>query len=107
VEAVALPRAKPPFKDIRVDAEGRIWLRRHVQAENCPASEGRAGTGGPPVQLCEPATYDVFTSEGSLLATVTLPWYSYLLAARGRSIWLLIIGQYDVNYVARFRVESS
>lgn len=80
------PEAKPPFEagTLRVDAAGRVWVRR-----NGPASPTRQ--------------YDVFGTNGALLATVTFPAGRILVGFGATALYAVELdddGQYTLEKYA-------
>lgn len=100
--------AKPPWRQLYVGAEGRIWVWRYTEAEHHPGHVTRAAERGdwPTIEWLEPRTHDVFDPRGSFLGSVTLPRDSEILFARGEEVWTLERGEYDEPYVVRYRVEG-
>ena len=65
-----IPKTKPAFREIRVDSFGRIWVHRYVEAIEHLLVDDDGDTYS---TWLEPNSYDVFTHNGVLIGTVTLP----------------------------------
>lgn len=104
----SIDTAKPPWRQLYVGADGRIWVFRYTEAEHHPGHITTAAERGgwPTIEWLEPSVYEVFDPRGSLLGSVTLPRDSEILFARGQKVWTLERGQYDEHYVVRYRVEG-
>ncbi len=102
------PSVKPFFRNFLVGEEGALWVRRYVEAtkvesdEEVPESDGRP----PPVTWREAAVYDVFDPEGTFLGTVELPPRTSVSVVRGEVAWGVVRGEFDEQYVARFRLSD-
>ncbi len=80
------PERKPPFEagSLRVDAKGRVWVRRNLAAG-------------------EPRRYDVFGRDGALMATVSFPAGRALVGFGASSLFAVEIdddGQYILERYA-------
>lgn len=113
-----IPAVKPPFWAFRVDGEGRFWVARHGVGTHEPESEAARrsredlaqfrGSAPPPVEWWEPLTIDVLEPQGRFLGSVTLPnRQSVLLDARDRTVWVSERGEFDEQYVVRYRILAS
>ncbi len=102
----AIPRAKPPFSELRSDAEERIWVRRYVTAVSRPGPERAPGDERPRRVWREPTTYDVFERSGRFLGTVTLPWNTRFEDAAGMHVWLTGTGEQGEDFVGRYRLVT-
>lgn len=85
-EGYKWPANKPPFEagSLRVDATGRVWVRRLRAAG-------------------EPVMYDVFGKDGNLAASVTFPARRTLVGFGARSLYAVEVdddGQYTVERYA-------
>jgi hypothetical protein len=105
--AYSIPQTKPPFSELRTDADGRIWVRRYVEAQRRPATPRRAGNESPQHLWREPPTFDVFEPAGRFLGTVTLPWSSFFYDASDRFVWAGLRGDLDEAYVVRYRLDFT
>ena len=99
---------KPAWKDFRLAADGRIWVRRYSTAEHVLGHETRASAVGdlPTVQWVEPLLYDVLDPRGSYVGSVVLPAEAEMLFAQGQFVWTLERGRFDEPYVVRYRVDG-
>ncbi len=103
----SIPRVKPPFSELTSDADGRIWVRRYVQAVFRKGTDRTVNDPRPRRDWKEPPTYDVFRLDGQLLATIVLPWDTRFAEARGAHVWLTGTAATGEHYVARYRIETS
>jgi len=106
-ELPPVPNVKPFFSSILVGEDGRIWVRRHWQAEKgetvqSPAQPGREPP--PPTSWREPVVYDVFEADGSFLGSVRLPPRVSVSVFRGDHVWGVRRGEFDESYVVRLRL---
>jgi hypothetical protein len=104
-----IPATKAPFTSVRVDADGRIWVRVAVAGEVVPVDERpdpRPGQEAGPAPWREPLVYDVFADDGVLLGTLAMPprftWYG----SRGDRVWGITRDELDVQYVTVRRLET-
>jgi hypothetical protein len=83
------PETKPPFYSGRldVDAEDRVWVRRHVDAG-------------------EEATYDVFDRAGEYVATYTLANNKRLIGFGANSVYVVAYDEFDLNYLERYAMPA-
>lgn len=104
-----IPDEKPFIRHLFVDDDGRIWVARYAEAHYRPYSqEERAERGDrPSFEWRQPLVWDVFTPAGRFLGQVTLPFGTSLLAARGTTVWGSQSGDFDEEYVVRFRITGS
>lgn len=101
----SVPEVKPPYKDIRTDMQGRIWVKRYVDA--LYTEENIGPHFGPESNWWEPPVFDVFNPDGSFYATVRLPVNASFREAKDRNVWAVIKGEYDEQYVARYWLEDE
>lgn len=99
-----VPETKPPVKDITTDSQGRIWVKRYVEAIYTEKNIGPHF--GPESRWWEPPVFDVFLPDGAFYATVSLPINASFRDAKDDFVWAVIKGDYDEQYVVRFRVEE-
>ena len=102
----ALPDRKPAFHDFQVDDDGRIWVRRHVVATEDPDPPNRTSRR-PPLTWHEPTTFDVLSSDGRFLGTLTFPAKTRFQTSSGLNVWGTVIGEFGETYVVRFRIEPG
>lgn len=106
----AIPRSKPAFRDLWVDADGRIWVHRYVEAfkrDLPPGQETRSGNVRPNITWREPQVFDVYSAQGQFLRCVELPWGVRLSESRGSFIWGVTKGSFDEEYVVRWRIQRE
>lgn len=101
----SVPEVKPPYKDIRTDMQGRIWVKRYVDA--IYTEENIGPHFGPESNWWEPPVFDVFNPDGSFYAAVKLPMNASFREAKGRNVWAVIKGEFDEQYVARYWLEEE
>lgn len=108
-ERQPVPDLKPAYRSVVVGEEGRIWVRRYVEAEK--VEEEEAGDpdpdAQPPLTWVEPPVYDVFEPDGRFLGSLTLPPRTTLFVFRGDRLWGLRSGEFDETYVVGFRIEDG
>lgn len=108
----SIPDRKPPYWGFWVDQEARIWVARHTTAVRIPESESerakRTETGAPPTEWWEPLVLDVIDPAGRFLGTVRLKDRKAVpKVARGNKLWVLEQGEFDEQYVVRYRIEAG
>lgn len=107
-EIPPVPDVKPAYASLRIGEEGRVWVRRHVRAEEVEDVEPvDPDEGPPPLGWREPAVYDVFGPDGSYFGEVEVPPRTSLSVFRGERVWGVRRGELDQQSVVRFRVEVS
>jgi hypothetical protein len=84
-----IPEYKPAFRALYADPKGRIWVYRYVEAIDTHAPPRAPGDNRPLTSWREPAVFDVFSSEGQFLGTVSLPDFPRIeeTAIAGNHIW--------------------
>jgi hypothetical protein len=94
---------------VSVDRDGRIWVDRYTAAvHRADIRPGPTRADGPPALTWrEPRTFDVFEPAGRLLGTVVAPPATRFLHQRGNTIWAVTRGEFDENYVVRFRLVTN
>lgn len=100
-----VPDIKPPFKKIMTDMQGRIWIWRYVEA--IYTEENIGPHFGPKSNWWEPPTFDVYNPDGSFYARVELPLRAKFYEARENYVWALVKGEFDEQYVVRYRLEEN
>jgi hypothetical protein len=96
-----VPNQKPYFRDLWIDAEGRIWVERYVPAVRHEYTEeelARRSQDQPLYEWREPTVFDIIDSSGLYLGQLILPERTHLVYARGDLIWAVQIGEYDESY---------
>ena len=104
---VSIPRTKPPFREISVDDDGRIWVDRYVEAEQRPGLSPETGDSRPDRRWIEPRTFDVLSAQGELLGIVVMPSDAYGYVRRGDHIWGVARDELGVQYVVRLRIART
>ena len=99
-----VPDIKPPYKEILTDSQGRIWIKKYVEAIYTEQNIGPHY--GPESRWWEPPTFDVFLPDGTFYGTVILPLDAKFEDAKDEFIWATIKGDFDEQYVTRFRLEE-
>lgn len=105
-----VPARKPAYRDLRVDADGRIWVHRYAEAvqRSEPVPElwldDPDGTV-PRITWAEPTLYDVFGPDGELLRCVLVPDDAEVVASRGSLAWGILRGALDEEYLVRWRID--
>lgn len=106
-----IPDTKPPFKQIYVGREGRIWVQQFqpgravidtVETQTGPAER---------VAWREPLLFDVFAPDGRYLGAVRGPDYRISSWASpvmdGDRMWAVAFDDLDVPYVVRLGIKHS
>lgn len=107
-----VPSTKPPWRDLFVDDDGRIWVVPSRPGEAVLSdAEARAieeRTGERPLRYREPPAFDVFDPDGRFLGPVDAPpglrTGNPHPLVRGDRMWAVIEDDYGVPYVARYRL---
>jgi hypothetical protein len=111
-----IPRVKPHFRSILVARDGRIWVRIRTpgtrialtprQLENYSAINPALDRMPRPThQWQETTAFDVFEPAGDFVGTVALPERSIFAAANGDLLWLVVLDDFDVPTLVRFRIR--
>lgn len=109
-EIPPVPDIKPAFRSIAVGEEGRIWVLRHVEAEEGEVIQrpARPGMEAPPASRWrEPVVYDVFEADGTFLGSIRVPDRTTLSVFRGDRVWGVRRGELDEAYVVGFRISHN
>ena len=104
-----IPDHKPPFLDLHVGRDGRIWVLswpegRLSETEYRDSDDARAG---PPLSWVW-TRYDVFESDGVYLGAVRVPeGFSALPRPvyAGNHVWAVSRDELDVERVVRYGIE--
>jgi hypothetical protein len=100
---IRIPRVKPVFNQIVSDSDGRIWVKRYVEAS---LREVHLGVSSRPnSRLWEKPVFDVFMPDGRFYGTVELPDNAKFQDAKGDQVLALVTGEMGEVYVSRFRLE--
>jgi hypothetical protein len=105
-----IPREKPPYSDLRVGLDGRIWVALSVASESfepdSPAP-GRGGRGGPPLPpvgfRARETRWDVYAPDGTFIARVLGPRAFTAYVMRGNMVWGVLRDADDLPMVVRMR----
>lgn len=105
----SVPGTKPVFHAIQVGQDGRLWVAVSQPAEPVPADEIEEPDDDlPPQRWREPLVYDVFEADGRYLGPVRVPAgfqpYPHPVF-RGDHVWAVVLGEFDVPTITRFRIE--
>jgi streptogramin lyase len=103
----SIPGMKPAYRQLEVDADGRVWVDRYVEAVHRDRPPREAGDERPLLTWFEPRTFDVFEATGEFLGTVVLPPGTFIQCRRGMYLLGEQVGELDETYVVRFRIEPS
>lgn len=106
-----IPDHKPPFTQILVGRDGRIWVRLHQPGieEDDPDYDPRE-EGSLPTRWTEPTVYDVFADDGTYLGQVEAPDDLSVFPAPvmdGDRVWAVTRDDLDVQRVVRYRLEPT
>jgi hypothetical protein len=99
-----VPRTKPFFSHLIVDADGRIWVDRYVAATKQAVEPREPGDERPLLEWRQPPTFDVIHQDGTFLGTVVLPKDTEARFMRGMYIWGEYSGEFGESYVVRLRI---
>jgi hypothetical protein len=102
-----VPSLKPAYRTISFDTEGTIWIERYVPAQQRPEPTRPPNSERPPLRWYEPRTFDLFEPSGRFLGTVTAPQNVTLRTRRGMLLYGTLVGEFDEQYIVRFRIESA
>ncbi len=103
-----IPDTKPPFRDISVGRDGRIWVQLYqpgfLDEEADPDDPDSVD------QWAEPVVWDVFEPDGTYLGQVHAPVgvsTSPEPVFGSRHVWAVTTDSLDVQYVTRFRIVTD
>ena len=106
-----IPDTKPPYRDIMVTAEGRIWVTVSQESRaTMTVAEARAeeeASGRPQMRYAEPPAFDVFEPDGRFLGHVRVPEdfrSSPDPIVRGDYVWAVARDELDVISIVRYKV---
>lgn len=107
----AIPDQKPPFREILVGDDGRVWVQvsqpGYEYRSEAEAREEEQRTNRPQLRYRERLVYDVFEPDGRFLGTVRAPddfRTSPYPVLRGERAWAVTRDELDVQRVVRYRV---
>jgi hypothetical protein len=109
---ISISDRKPPYWGFWIDQEARIWVARHTIAVRIPETDSdrakRTETGAPPTEWWEPLVLDVIDSEGRFLGSVKMNDRKAVpKVASGNRLWVIEQGEFDEQYVVRYRIEPG
>lgn len=109
----AIPDTKPPFRDILVGLDGRIWVQLHQPGERVPdheIEESSEPDARPATRWREPNVFDVYEADGTYLGQVHAPsgisMYPTPVFDRDY-VYAIVRDELDVQYLTRFRISSG
>jgi hypothetical protein len=101
-----IPRTKPPYRELWVGADGRIWVS--VSLPSAPRTvDGPPDAQGPQTRRTtwtQPLAFDVFEPDGRYVGQVPIPSGTYPHVMRGDHIWGTTTDADGVPSVHRFRI---
>ena len=59
----------------------------------------------PPQRWREPIVFDIFSRDGYFLGTLPLPDRAKMLRMRDNHVWGVVLDEFDVPHVVRWRIE--
>jgi hypothetical protein len=105
-----IPSEKPPYSDLRVGLDGRIWVALSVASESFepdPPAPSRGGRGGPPLPpvgfRASENRWDVYAPDGAFIARVLGPRTFTAYVMRGNMVWGVLRDADDLPTVVRMR----
>jgi hypothetical protein len=101
-----IPKTKPAFRGLLADNDSRIWVSMYAPAQKLDLPPRPAGDKRPLLRWQQPATYEVFSDQGSYLGRVVLPMRSRFLAARGNRLWALVKGADDEDMIRLYTING-
>jgi hypothetical protein len=103
-----IPDVKPPFQDITVGRDGRIWVQLHrpgYLAEPADPSDPSSAD-----EWAEPVVWDVFEPDGTYLGQIAAP-EGFQTGPEpvfdGDQVWAITTDDLDVEYLTRFRIARA
>lgn len=107
-----VPATKPPFREVFVGEDGRIWIVVSKPGIKDPSVVAGSSEAGRPVPAAwsEPVAFDVFEPDGRYLGEVTTP-AGFLVSPeptfRGDTVWATAEDADGVRYVKRYEVTRD
>jgi hypothetical protein len=109
-----IPDTKPPFRDLLVGRDGRIWVQvsqpGYAWRTEAEARQEEERTGDPQTRFREPIVFDVFEADGRYLGALRTPGdfrTSPPPVMRGDLIWAVTRDEVDVQRVVRYRLTVA
>jgi len=106
-----IPDTKPPFRDVIVGQDGRIWVQLsqpgYPYRSEAEAQEEERISNRPQLRYREHAVFDVFEPDGTYLGAVRAPdefRTSPEPVLRGDYVWVVTRDDLDVPRVVRYRI---
>ncbi len=97
---VNIPDTKPYFKSIKVDADGRIWVWRYVEAMQRSDVYPRLENS-----WWEQPTFDVFLESGEFYGTVKLPFNVKFKEAKDENVWAIHTDENGEKTVVQYKLS--
>ena len=106
-ESPEIPETKPAWRELIVDASGRIWVHRYSAALHRPGySTPSAERGGwTAVEWVEPVVFDLLDPRGQYLGSISLDDRTEFAYSVGNWLWVIERGEFDEAYVVRYAIE--
>lgn len=101
-----IPRVKPAYNGIKVDADGRVWVSIFAVAERRDIPPRAPGDKRPLLVWRQRATYDVYDLKGAYLGRVALPHGQSLIQAVGDQLWAMGKGPDDEQLIKVYRMSG-
>jgi len=106
-----IPRTKPPFREVYVGDDGRIWVlvsRPGVKDSTATEMEGSGDLAHAVTTWTEPVAFDVFEPDGRYLGEVAAPdgfqtWPEPIF--RGDTVWASIEDTDGIRYIHRMEIQ--
>jgi 6-bladed beta-propeller protein len=100
-----VPEFKPPYREIYVADDSRIWVHLYVEAEKIGNRNSPPDPNLPTITWHEPAVFDVFETDGTYLGEVRFPRRHWPMVMMGDTVWGIRLGEFNEQYVFRMRLE--
>lgn len=106
-----IPRQKPAFRGLAVDAECRVWISVYGKAYEAEVSSDyladRERRGHPVYLWRERPEWEVFESNGRFLGRLVLPVGTRFEGARGKTVLGVARGMFDEGYVVVYELVRN
>ncbi len=99
-----VPEFKPPFREIYIADDGRIWVHLYVEAEKVGGGTAKPDPNLPTITWYEPAVFDVFEEDGTYLGEVRFPLRHWPMVMKGDTVWGIRRGELNEQYIIRMRL---
>jgi hypothetical protein len=100
-----VPEVKPPYRELYMGSDGRIWVHLYVGAEKVGTQTSDPEL--PTITWYEPAVFDVFEFDGAYLGEVRFPMRYWPMVMKGDTVWGVRRGEFNEQYVFRMRLEHD